>query len=301
MAKNLFDRYIWLVDTINRAGKISFYEINRRWMRSHLSEGENLPLRTFHNHRTKIEELFDINIECNNFNEYYIENKEDMQKQSLRSWLLNTFAVNNLISESRDLKNRILLEKIPSGQHFLTTIIEAMRDSKRLKFDYQPFWLDKILNMEIEPYCLKIFKQRWYIIGKNVSINEIRRYSLDRILNIATTETVFKMPNDFDAERHFENAFGIVVSPKIKPCTVKIKAFGDTRKYLNTLPLHSSQQEEESTAEYSIFTYYIAPTDDFVQELLTFADGVEVLSPSELRNQIATKIQRMKNLYRKLS
>ena len=131
MAKDLFNKYIWLVDTIYRTQEISFDEINERWMRTDMSNGKKLPLRTFHNWRDAIEQIFDINIECNRHNgySYYIENTDDIKEGSLRSWLLNTFAVNNLINESYHLKDRILFENIPSGQQFLSPIIEAMRDS----------------------------------------------------------------------------------------------------------------------------------------------------------------------------
>ena len=44
MAKGLFDRYIWLIDTIYRAGKITFEEINKRWLRTEMSNGEEIPL-----------------------------------------------------------------------------------------------------------------------------------------------------------------------------------------------------------------------------------------------------------------
>lgn len=63
MNKNLLFKYIWLVDTIGRAGKITFEELNDRWMRSSLNDGEELPKRTFHNWRADVEELFDINID----------------------------------------------------------------------------------------------------------------------------------------------------------------------------------------------------------------------------------------------
>ena len=78
MTKDLFDKYIWLVDTIYRAGKITFEEINERWLRSRLSEGEDIPLRTFHNWRIAIEQVFDININCNRKGGYYyyIENAD---------------------------------------------------------------------------------------------------------------------------------------------------------------------------------------------------------------------------------
>src|SRR5690554_330437 len=294
MAVNVFNRYIWLVDTINRAERITFEEINKKWLRTDWSEGQKIPLRTFHNHRTKIEELFDINIECNGYNEYYIATDMD---NGLRKWLLNTFAVNNLIHESYSLKNRILFEEIPSGELFLTRIIEAMRDGVAVKFHYKPFWYSEIQDIEINPYCVKIFKQRWYVLGYNAFKKDIRIYALDRIQSITTTNTKFKLPKTFKADVYFENAFGIVVHPEIPACEVKIKVFGKSRNYIQTLPLHHSQKEVESNMEYSIFQYYIAPTKDFMQEILSCGDEIEVLSPESFRNEIAETINKMNNLY----
>ena len=142
MTKDLFDKYIWLVDIIYRSGKITFEEINERWLRSTLSGGTDLPLRTFHNWRTAIEQVFDINIGCNRKAGYYyyIENADDMEKGGIRNWLLNTFAVNNLINESHHLKRRILFEEIPSGKRYLTPVIEAMRDGLELELVHQSYW-----------------------------------------------------------------------------------------------------------------------------------------------------------------
>lgn len=296
MAVNVFNRYIWLVDTINRAERITFEEINKKWLRTDWSEGQKIPLRTFHNHRAKIEELFDINIECNGYNEYYIATDMD---NGLRKWLLNTFAVNNLIHESYSLKDRILFGEIPSGELFLTRIIEAMRDGVALKFDYKPFWNSKIPDIEINPYCVKIFKQRWYVLGYNAFKKDIRIYALDRIQSITTTNTKFKLPKTFKADVYFENAFGIFVSSEIKPCVVKLKVFGNRVDYLKTLPLHHSQKEVESNEKYSVFQYYIAPTKDFMQEILSHGNDIEVLSPESFRNEIAETINKMKNLYKK--
>ena len=161
MTKDLFDKYIWLVDTIYRAGKITFEEINERWLRSRLSEGEDIPLRTFHNWRIAIEQVFDININCNRKGGYYyyIENADNMQKGGVRNWLLNTFAVNNLINESHHLKRRILFEEIPSGRKYLTTVIEAMRDGLELELYYQSYWYEEPSTYTLQPYCIKVFKQ----------------------------------------------------------------------------------------------------------------------------------------------
>lgn len=157
MTKDLFDKYIWLVDTIYRAGKITLEEINKRWMRTQLSEGTSLPHRTFHNWRNAIEQVFDINIECDRKAGYYyyIENADDMEKGGVRNWLLNTFAVNNLINESHHLKRRILFENIPSGRQFLTPIIEAMRDGLEVNMLHQSYWRDTPPYTPYSPIALK--------------------------------------------------------------------------------------------------------------------------------------------------
>lgn len=60
---------------------------------------------------------------------YYIENEEDISKNELRSWLYNTFCVSNALANSQSIKDRIILEYVPSGQEYLQTIIEAMKEN----------------------------------------------------------------------------------------------------------------------------------------------------------------------------
>jgi predicted DNA-binding transcriptional regulator YafY len=301
MAKDLFNRYIWLVDTIYRAGKITFEEINERWTRNEMSEGKEIPLRTFHNHRVAIEEMFDINIDCDKRNGYvyYIQNKDDMERGGVRTWLLNTFAVNNLINESHKLKHRILFEQIPSGQRFLTPIIEAMRDSLSIEMTYQGFWHDEPYTCIIEPHCVKIFKQRWYVIAKSIQHNAIRIFSLDRVQNTRVTDIPFKLPAGFNPEARFKDNFGIIVDDDIEPCRVEIRAYGNQCKYLQTLPLHHSQEEIETMETHSVFSYFLSPTFDFRQEILSHGEEIEVLSPRWFRDEIQNIVREMNKLYKK--
>lgn len=299
MAKDLFNKYIWLVDTIYRVGKITFEEINERWVRSEMSGGEEIPLRTFHNHRKAIEELFDINIECNKRGGYYyyIENKEDIEKAGVRNWLLNTFAVNNLINESCKLKKRILFEEIPSGRQYLTPIIEAMRDNFTIELTYQSFWRNEPHTFRVEPYCVKVFKQRWYVVGRAPHYDEIRTYALERIQGFQITEKSFAYPKDFDPQSYFHTSFGITVDESCEIERIRIKTLGNKTKYIQALPLHHSQQEVECTAEYSIFEYLLRPTYDFCQELLSHGSDLEVLSPQPFREQIKSIVKNMEQFY----
>lgn len=299
-ASNLFNRYVWLVDIIYRKGRVTFEEINECWRRASLNfNGEDIPLRTFHNHRKAIEEMFDINIECDKSNgyRYYIENTEDMERGTVRTWLLNIFAVNNLINESHKLKKRILFEQIPSGQQYLTPIIEAMRDGLVIELMYQSFWQDEPTVYEVYPYCIKVFKQRWYLIAYNPKEKDIYIYALDRIKKLAITDNRFHLPGDFDGETFFADCFGIIARDNTKPERVVIKVYNNQDRYIRALPLHHSQNEEENNPEYTIFSYYIRPTYDFRQELLSHGANVEVLLPKWFRKEIADVIAEQHNVY----
>ena len=296
MTKDLFDKYIWLVDTIYRARKITFEEINERWLRSRLSEGEDIPLRTFHNWRIAIEQVFDININCNRKGGYYyyIENADDMQKGGIRNWLLNTFAVNNLINESHHLKRRILFEEVPSGRKYLTPVIEAMRDGLEIELYYQSYWYEEPSTYTLQPYCIKVFKQRWYVIGFCKERNNIRTFSLDRIQQLTTLDAKL----DFDPEAYFADYFGIMIENK-KLETIRIKVYGMHVQYIRALPLHRSQCEIETTEDYSIFEYRMKPTLDFRQELLSRGADVEVLAPLTFREEMIQSVDKMSSLYNK--
>lgn len=296
MARDLFNRYIWLADTIYRAGKITLEEINSKWLKSHISEGKKLSRRTFHYHRDAIERIFDINIECNKRGRqyyYYIDNLEDLKKDKVRNWLLNTFTVNNLIDESKCIKDRILFEDIPSGREYLSVLIEAMRDNMAVEITYQSFDKDMQHTFVIHPYCVKIFKQRWYLAAFNPYYGKVMIYSLDRMLGARITDEQFAYPEDFSPKEFFRFSFGIIVAEDCPAEEVVLKVYGNHRKYIRALPLHSTQKEEETNKEFSTFRYFLRPTYDFVQEILSHAQDMEVVSPQWLRGFAKEKISEM--------
>lgn len=301
MAKNLLNRYIWLVDIIYRSGRITLDEINRRWIQTDMSGGERIPARTFHNHRLAIEEMFDINIACDRSNGYvyYIENVDSLKDGSVRNWLLDTFTVNNLIQESSSIKGRIVFEDVPSGRKFLTPIIESMRQNAVLSMTYQSFKKGQAASFLINPYCVRVFRQRWYLVGYNSYYKKIMTYALDRIKNLETTGQTFTYPADFDPRMYYKYSFGIIVDENVPVEIVRLQVFDEKVRYLRALPLHASQKEVNTEATYSIFEYNLRPTYDFIQELLSNASQMEVVSPDWLRERVKSILKQMKRRYKK--
>jgi hypothetical protein len=287
------------LDIIKRAGKITFEEINEQWVRSVYSHGEEIPLRTFHRWRDMVERMFDININCERKGGYYyyIENESELNGATFQQWLLDSFYMSNLISESRQLKDRILLEYIPSGREYLSTIIEAIRNKIEISIVHQSYRADSPKEYTVQPYCIKLFNQRWYILGMCKEVDSIRTFGLDRIHSIQHLKTTFEFPTDFDAVKYYNECFGIVSDDGTKVETIKLKVYGLQRYYLRSLPLHLSQQEIGSADDYSIFLYQVRPTFDFRQALLSKGSEVEVLEPIAFREEMKNEIQNMKNRY----
>lgn len=293
MAKNFFKRYIWLVDLINRRKYVSFKEISEAWRRSPLNEtGEPLSERTFFNHKDAIAGMFGIEILNDRSLGFYI-GRSDVGSDETSDWMLHTLCLNNVLHENADMKDRILMEKVPSSERFLTDIISAMRDFRVISLCYQGFRHPEPSCFNVRPYCVKYFKQRWYLLGD--SDLGLRIYSLDRFVDMEELEEHFEIPKGFDAEEYFGNYFGVIIGEE--PEDVKIRVVPDQVKYFRTLPMHGSQRETVQEDGSSVFSYHIAPTFDFVQEILSHGADVEVLEPAELRESIADIIAGMASRY----
>ena len=300
--QNLVGKYVWLIETIYRAKRITFKEINEQWRENvEMSGGEDIPLRTFNNWRYAIQDMFGLFIEnerCGNYR-YYIENEEDISNNGLRSWIYSTYCIGNALAGSQSIKSRILLEDVPSGQVYLYAIIDAMKENRVLNITYKSFWSEKERTYNVQPLCIKLFRQRWYLVVRY----DKPGYSpwvcaLDRILLLEKTEETFTMPKEWDAEEYFDGFIGVLCYNDCNKETVKIKVSTSQANYLRSLKLHESQDEVERNEDYSIFTYYLRPTYDFMQELLWNGEEVEVLEPQWLRDEMRGRIERMLDLYK---
>ena len=291
-----FKEYIWLVETIHRAKRITFSEIQEKWLRSSLNEGVELARSTFNRHKDAIEDMFGIYIECDKKNgyKYYIGNDEVLENDSVQNWLLSTLSVNNVISESLSLQNRILLQSVPVENDYLEIVIEAMKKSVRIAVDYRKYSANRSNHLNFEPYCLKLFKQRWYILGhfhrdateEKPESDYFGVFSFDRILNIELTDTKFRIDPEFDAQEYFDECYGVLVGDDTMLERIVIRAYGYERFYLRDLPLHKSQHELGQGENYTDFELYMRPTIDFSGHLLSFGNQIKVLSPQWLADEI---------------
>lgn len=291
MRSTTYRNYIKLLNLLLANGELTYEEICLIWDDDPTIETYP-PIRTFHEYKKGIKEMFGVDIECDRSrNVYYVKNPEVLENNKPAQWLLDKYSIPKGFYAYKRLKDRVLLEEIHLGQAFLDPIKEAMLQSVELKVDYQQYQGEKLQTYHFQPYALKVYNHRWYLLGYLKEQKDVRTIALDRILHLEKLTTPFDLPANFSASKYFENVVGIYVNQDLPVEKVKIRAYGKRTDYLRSTPLHSSQTEGRSKhKEFAEFTYRLCVTPDLISQLLAMGDEVEILEPESLRNEIVEKL-----------
>ena len=286
----LFQQYIWLVNTIHKYRKLTLDEINQHWLDTDMSEGLPIARSTFNRHRDAILDMFGVIIECDKKDgfRYYIYNSEVLEEDSIQNWMLSTLSVNSILSESKGVYDRILLEQVPSDGDNLHKFIDAMKRGVRVKVGYRKYGSQEIKStMTLEPYFVKLFNKRWYALVKFPEPNGMLfTLAFDRIVSLEVTEDKYIYDKDFDPTGWFRNCYGIVRDNDVPIERIVIRAFGKEADYLRDLPLHHSQKEIAHEEEFSDFELILSPTADFWTPLMARGATIKILQPQWLADEI---------------
>lgn len=297
--KDLFKTYIWLIETIHRFGLLTFSELGDLWLKSSLSCGIPMSRTSFNRHREEIEDIFGIKIICSRFNgnKYSIENADAIDNNSVESWMANVISINNIIVDNKSVSNRILLESIPSEGGNLQFAIEAMRKGHILEFDYKKYYSTDAKHYYIEPYCVKLYHRRWYLLGRYTDIKDYRLFAFDRMSNVNITSAKFRIDTSFNAMEYFNECFGVALNKSVPVQKVIVRAYTNERYYLRDLPLHPSQRLVGEGDGYFDYEITMRPTEDFLGYLLSRSNFVKIVSPTSLANQLKEMAQSILDRY----
>lgn len=311
MVSELIGKYIWLVQSLIAAGGggMTFKELNEKYSRRF---GQAYSRRTFNNHRLAVADLFGIDTDCDrSTNRYFIPYSGDvLDNNESIGWLVNTFTVNSLLSLGKErLSGRVSVEEIPSGQKYLTAIMQAMEDGKELEIVYGKYSSDSSETLHVQPFAVKEHEKRWYLVAfcheragadrRNDDINAWRVYGLDRITSLQVTDASFRMPKDFDVDGIFSQSYGIYF-PKAgqKPVTIRFKVTDEEARYLRDLPIHRSQVEENAAkGDGRIFRIRVIPNRNLTMEFCRHAGRLEVIEPEEVRLSVKEELEKAYKQY----
>jgi predicted DNA-binding transcriptional regulator YafY len=290
-----YKRYFLIINRLKY--RYTFEEIAEYLKNQSVGQDMNFTIskRTFQRDINDIRELFNFDIKCQN-NIYFIDKKEDNPLNERIQDAFNTF---NALNLTDSLTSHIQFEqRKPQGTENLYGLLHAIQKQELIKIKYLKFWEDNITDRELEPYALKEFKNRWYLMAKERNNPIVKSFALDRIKDLTLLNKKFQKTEPFDIESHFKNSFGII-SPNDLPLEEVILSFTPFQgKYIKTLPLHHTQEilidnQKELRIKLQLYVTY-----DFKMELLSMGDEVKVLQPESLVREMKDTLQKALKRYK---
>ena len=232
----VFKHYVWIVNTLRHGGRLTLNDLNERWVNDEVADGNPLPRSSFNKYRTAIIDMFGLRIECDKCHRYYISNPGNLNGDRLKQWMLSTLTTGLTLSCSTAIRDSIILEHVPAGYEFLPVILQAIREARTISMGYQKFGFEPYTK-PVDPYAVKLFHQRWYLLADNRERMSI--YALDRMRSATLTEERFVRPADFSPEAYFAEYFGVITDGTPMEHVV-VRAYGKMASLLRTLPLHAT-------------------------------------------------------------
>jgi predicted DNA-binding transcriptional regulator YafY len=241
--------------------------------------------RTFKRDLDDIRSLYNVDIQYDFSRKVYFINLDDQPEVNDR--ILEAFDTFNALNISDRLSNYINFEKRrPTGTENLYGLLYAIKNRLLIKFTYQKFWEEEPSQRAIEPYALKEFNNRWYILAKEKDGDIVKSFGLDRLTNLEISRKTFEFPMDYNVEESFRYCFGIISPNGEDPQEIILSFTPFQGKYIKTLPLHSTQKVLIDNREELQISLKLCVTHDLVMELLSFGAEMKVLQPPSLVDEI---------------
>lgn len=295
-------RRIWLIETIQRFKYITLDRLQSEWLNSSMNEKcEELNRRTFFNDKNAIEDTLGIEIKYVPGKGYTIPDNdaEGYNMARIQERLISSISLSSSVQDPQ-IRKRIDIQKESEGLKHINSILDSMKKSVTVKIIFKEFYETDYRTIEVEPYGLKFFDRRWYLVGPSVDSNQIRLYSLDKIKSIEQTNNSFVYDRNFSMDDFFNDYYGVVLyedEKKVKPELILLKVWKREIPYFESLPLHHTQFPVKKSKSWYIYSYYMAPTWDIERRLLQCNDHVEVIQPQSLRDQMIEHAENITRLY----
>ena len=256
----------------------------------------NVSKRTFQRDLDDIRSLYNIDIVYDFSRKVYFIDLEEQPELNER--ILEAFDTFNALNITDRLSNYIHFEKRrPQGTENLYGLLHAIKNKVQISFSYKKFWEDEMSQRTAEPYALKEFKNRWYVLANDLKDNKVKSFALDRLTELEITRKKFQLPIDFDVNEHYKYCFGIISPNEHQPREVILSFDPFQGKYIKTLPLHASQVILKDNEEELLIKLTLFLTHDFLMEILSYGDNVKVIQPESLIEDLKTSYENALKLY----
>lgn len=183
------------------------------------------------------------------------------------------------------------------GLEYLDELYQAIIQRNRIALTYQSFKARQAQTFDFEPYLLKEFRNRWFLIGVKKGTQNILNLALDRIVELKPKKDLFHPALDFDAESHFKNAIGVTVNPTGTTEEVLLFVTHLHAPYVLTKPMHHSQKLVEKDNYGIVISLNVQHNFELEKMILGFGDGMKVIAPERLKRNIRDRMNAAIDLY----
>lgn len=283
-------RYNLIINKLRKGGA-DFNAIVNYLERESEIHGDNLVVskRTFQRDLDDIRSLFNIDIQYDFSRRVYFI--DDAGQPEVNDRILEAFDTFHVLNVSDGLSRYMYFEKRkPAGTENLYGLLHAIKNRLQIKFMYHKFWEDTLGQRSVQPYALKEFRNRWYVLAKDINDDKLKSFALDRLTSLDITRKSFTYPKDLDIEESYRHCFGIISTDQ-KPEEVVLRFDPFQGKYIKTLPLHHTQSIIIDNDNELVVRLKLCITRDFVMELLSFGNDMRVLEPRSLAERIGKEHQ----------
>lgn len=253
-------------------------------------------IRTFQRDMKEIDDNYKIEIKCDKSQNLYYIAEDGREAQSER--LMETFDLFNAIKMGNSFGNHLIFENRKAlGTEHMHGLLHAIRNRLEVNFTYKKYYDSSITERTVRPVAIKESRNRWYLLAQDTRDEKIKNFSLDRISKLEISGKKFREIKDYDPVEEFRDIFGIINGTGEKPQKIVLSFTPQEGRYINSLPLHASQQEILKDKNEHRFKYHLAPTHDFKMEILSHGDQVKVLEPESLWKDIIAQLQKNLDAY----
>jgi len=184
------------------------------------------------------------------------------------------------------------------GVQQLKDLYKAIRDCHYISFNHTNYHTDitkKFFN--IEPYLLKEYQNRWYLIAKIKGAENFITFGVDRIADLKINENKFIRDEDIKVHELFSEIIGLVYS-ETDVEEVLIEVDNREIKYFESLPWHESQKTFEKEGK-NYMQLFVRPNFELMQRIMMYGNFVEVLKPEWLRKEVSKLLSLASKKYNK--
>jgi predicted DNA-binding transcriptional regulator YafY len=186
------------------------------------------------------------------------------------------------------------------GREYKQPLHDAIRAPYALKMHYKSFASQEVTKGDFHPQFLKTYNNRWFLMGCwDQEKEKLTVLPLDRIIKFTPLQRPKYYQMGIDWENYFEDFIGVSKPFDGVKETIHLRFFNDRGKYVETKPLHSSQEPfvffEEGISETKL---HLIVTRELISSLLSFGRDLQVISPNELVNNMKEIASQMADNYK---